>query len=39
MHLRVQVAYYKLKGDLSPKRLKISKFTRIGMKNHSSVTG
>ena len=45
-HLRAQSACYELKGDLSPlilneifhDSLKISKFTRICMENHSSVT-
>ena len=46
-HLRVQIACYKLKGDLGSvmlkkalyDSLKISKFTRICMENYSSVTG
>ena len=46
-HLRTQSACYELKGDLSRvmlkeifhDRLKISKFTRICIENHSSVTG
>ena len=46
-HLRAQIACYELKGDLSPvmlkeifhDRLKTSKFMRICMENHSSVTG
>ena len=46
-HLRDQMACYELKGDLSPvmlkeifhDSLKISKFTRICVENHSSVTG
>ena len=46
-HLRDQMACYELKGDLSPvmlkeifqDSLKTSKFTRISMENHSSVTG
>ena len=46
-HLRVQIACYKLAGDLGSvmlkkilyDRLKISKFTRICMENYSSVTG
>ena len=46
-HLRAQSTCYELKGDLSPvmlkeifhDSLKISKFTRICMENHSSVTG
>ena len=46
-HLRAQMACYELKGDLSPvmlkekfhDSLKVSKFTRIRMENHSSVTG
>jgi len=46
-HLRVQIACYKLKGDLVSvmlkkilyDSLKISKFTRICMENYSSVTG
>ena len=46
-HLRAQRAFYELKGDLSPvmlkeifhDSLKISRFTRICMENHSSVTG
>ena len=45
-HLRTQIACYELKGDLRPvmlkeifhDSLKISKFTRICMENHSSVT-
>ena len=45
-HLRAQRAFYELKGDLSPvmlkeifhDSLKISRFTRICMENHSSVT-
>ena len=47
MHLRAQSTCYELKGDLSPvmfkeifhKSLKISKFTRSCMENHSSMTG
>ena len=46
-HLRAQIACYELKGDLRSvmlkeifhDSLKISKFTRICMENHSSVTG
>ena len=46
-HLRVQIACYKLKGDLGSvmlkktlyDSLKISKFTRICMENYSSVSG
>ena len=45
-HLRAQIACYELKGDLSPAMLKgifhdsmkIPKFKRICMENHSSVT-
>ena len=44
---RAQISCYELKGDLSPvipkkifhDTLKISKFTRICMENHFSVTG
>ena len=47
MHLRAQIAYFELKGDLSPVMLKeifhdsfeIFKITRICMENHASVTG
>ena len=47
MHLRAQIAYCELKGDLSPVMLKeifhdsfeIFKITRICMENHASVTG
>ena len=46
-HLRAQSACYELKGDLSPVMLKeifhgslkVAKFTRICMENHSNVTG
>ena len=46
-HLKAQIACYELKGDLSPVMLKeysltvlkISKFTRICMENHTSMTG
>ena len=47
MHLRAKSACYELKGDLSHvilkeifhDSLKISKFSRICMGNHSSMTG
>ena len=46
-HLRAQIACYEFKGDLSPVMLKeifhdglkISKFTRICIDDHASVTG
>ena len=46
-HLRAQISCYELKGELNPvmlkeifhDSLKISKFTRICMENHASVTG
>ena len=47
MRLRTQIACYEQKGDLSPitlkeifyNSLKISKFIRVCMANHLSVTG
>ena len=47
MHFRAKIVCYELKGDLRSvmlkeifhDSLKISKFTRICVKNHSSLTG